>query len=252
MPMAGSLAAGPCLHRQAGCFGPGGAHIWQHDALVHAARWGTELGGMTLDLTARLFDDADRAPLDPMELFEQWFAEAVASEINDPNAMAVATVDASGMPDVRMILMNGRDERGIVFFTNIESAKGVQLQGQPRAALLFHWKSVRRQVRIRGEVERVTAAEADAYFATRPRQSQVGAHASAQSRPVASRAQLLERVAELDASFGAGPVPRPEYWVGTRVKPDVYEFWQDGEYRLHNRMQFTRDGRAWVRRRLCP
>jgi pyridoxamine 5'-phosphate oxidase len=204
------------------------------------------------DLTARLFDDSDRGPLDPMELFELWLAQAIETEINDPTAMVLATVDADGLPDARMVLMNRRDARGLMFFTNKQSAKGDQLINQPKAALLFHWKSRRQQVRVRGTIEEVTPSEADAYFDSRPRGSQVGAHASAQSRPLDSRQALVERAGALEAEFGEKQVPRPEYWSGFRLIPQFWEFWQDGEFRLHNRVKFTRQGEGWTRQRLNP
>lgn len=205
-------------------------------------------------LSDRLFDDADRALIEPFALFEEWLARASQSEPNDPNAMAVATVDADGLPDVRTVLLNGRDARGFVFFTNFESAKGQQLAANPRAALLFHWKSVRRQVRIRGTVTEVAREEADAYFASRPRGSQIASSSSAQSRPVASKQALLAHVKALEAQLGDGPVPRPEHWSGFRVAPTEIEFWQDGAYRLHDRVRFTRASldAPWHRHRLYP
>ena len=206
-------------------------------------------------LTQRLFDDADKSGIDPFSLFEEWFAEAQASEVNDPNAMALATVDADGLPDVRVVLLNGRDHRGFAFFTNLESAKGAELLAHPRAGLLFHWKSLRRQVRLRGPVEVVAPGEADAYFATRPRISQLGAHASKQSRPLDSRAELLARVETLEKSLPADePVQRPEHWGGFRLVPLQIEFWKDGAYRLHDRVLFTRPtaDAAWTRQRLFP
>ena len=205
-------------------------------------------------LTDRLFDDADTAPIDPFSLFEEWFAEAQQTEPNDPHAMALASVDADGLPDVRMVLLNARDHRGYCFFTNFESDKGRQLLAQPQAAFLMHWKSLRRQIRVRGPVEVVDDGEADAYFATRARVSQLGAHASKQSRPLANRYALLERVETLQKSFGDNePVTRPDYWSGFRVIPQVMEFWKDGANRLHDRVRFTRgaDGQ-WSRQRLYP
>jgi pyridoxamine 5'-phosphate oxidase len=205
-------------------------------------------------LTERLFDDTDRAPLDPFALFEEWFAEARASEPNDPHAMALASVDEDGLPDVRMVLMNARDSRGFVFFTNFESAKGRQLLAQPQAAMVMHWKSLRRQVRARGAVEVVAPEEADAYFLTRSRGSQIASSASEQSRPLASRAELDARVAGLTEGLGPGPVPRPEHWSGFRIVPVAIEFWRDGRFRLHDRVRFTRQapGAAWTRQRLYP
>lgn len=191
---------------------------------------------------------------DPLALFELWFEEAKAAEINDPEAMALATVDADGLPDARMVLCKGADRRGLVFYTNIESAKGRELQGQPRAAALFHWKSLRRQVRFRGAVAEVAAAESDAYFASRPRGSQIGAWASRQSRPLASRAELEAAVEAYERRFGAGEAPRPDYWRGYSLAPVEIEFWRDRPSRLHERLQFKRaapDG-SWEKRLLYP
>ena len=209
---------------------------------------------MTEPLTLRLFDDLDAGEIDPFALFEEWFALARANEPNDPHAMALASVDADGMPDVRMVLMNARDERGFAFFTNFESEKGRQLLANPRAALVMHWKSIRRQVRMRGPVEVVTPEEADAYFATRARGSQIASSVSRQSRPLASRALLAAGVAELTAELGEGPVPRPPHWAGFRLVPTAMEFWKDGEFRLHDRVRFTRTGPGapWSRTRLYP
>ncbi len=205
-------------------------------------------------LTDRLFDDAAPAVIDPFELFEEWFAAARETEPNDPNAMALATVDDAGMPDARMVLLNARDRRGFAFFTNVQSAKGQELLTNARAALLFHWKSLRRQIRIRGPIEQVTDAEADAYFATRHRQSQLGAHASRQSRPLAARADLMAAVEALDAELGARQVARPPHWSGFRVLPLMMEFWKDGAFRLHDRVQFRRESleARWTRQRLYP
>lgn len=204
---------------------------------------------------AHLFDDGYTGTLDPFALFEVWLAEAVEKEINDPNAMSVASVDSNGMPDVRMLLLNARDERGFVCFTNFNSAKGQQLQENSVGAMLFHWKSVRRQVRIRGAMEQISDAEADAYFATRPRQSQIGAHASNQSHPLQSRDALLQTVAQVEQSFGDAQIPRPAHWSGFRLKPIQIEFWQDGAFRLHDRVVFTRNSdtdSTWSRTRLNP
>ena len=204
-------------------------------------------------LTQRLFDDADTAPIDPCSLFEDWFSEAQLSEPNDPHAMALATVDETGMPDVRMVLLNARDHRGYCFFTNFESDKARQLLAHPKAALLLHWKSLRRQIRMRGAVEVVDDGEADAYFSTRARVSQIGAYASKQSRPLANRYTLLERVETLKKSFGEDePVARPRNWSGFRVVPEVMEFWKDGANRLHDRVRFTRTDTGWTRQRLYP
>jgi pyridoxamine 5'-phosphate oxidase len=204
-------------------------------------------------LTQRLFDDADTAPIDPCSLFEDWYGEAKLSEPNDPHAMALATVDADGLPDVRMVLLNAYDHRGYCFFTNFESEKGRQLLAQPKAAMVMHWKSLRRQVRMRGPVEVVDDGEADTYFSTRGRASQIGAHASKQSRPLANRYALLERVETLNKSFGVGePVSRPKNWSGFRIIPTTMEFWKDGANRLHDRVRFTRTPTGWTRERLYP
>jgi pyridoxamine 5'-phosphate oxidase len=195
----------------------------------------------------------------PFDLFADWLGDATRHEPNDPNAMALATVDASGHPDVRMVLLKGVDpaehpQRGFVFFTNYESAKGRELLGQPYAALDFHWKSLRRQVRVRGPVTQATAEEADAYFATRARASQIGAWASQQSRPLESRFALEKAVASYAAKFLVGTVPRPPYWSGFRVTPLEIEFWHSRLSRLHERIVFKRssvDG-DWIKTRLYP
>ncbi|MCW5722715.1 MAG: pyridoxamine 5'-phosphate oxidase [Devosia sp.] len=209
---------------------------------------------MLQTLSERLFDDGDRTDLDPFAVFEEWFALARDAEINDPNAMALASVDETGLPDVRMVLLNARDARGFVFFTNFESEKGRQLLAQPRAAMVMHWKGLRRQVRVRGPVEVVSAEEADAYFASRPQGSQIASSASQQSRPLASRQDLVERVTDLAAEIGADSVPRPVHWSGFRLKPTSIEFWKDGEFRLHDRVRFTREtlDAPWTSQRLYP
>ena len=191
---------------------------------------------------------------DPLGLFDRWFAAAEVSEPNDPNAMCLATADADGLPDARMVLLKGRDARGFVFYTNVQSDKGRQLAGDAKAALLFHWKSLRRQIRIRGLVEPVTEAESDAYYASRARGSQVGAWASDQSRPLPSREELERRVAEIDARFEGQPPPRPPFWRGYRVQPLTFEFWRDRRSRLHDRMVFRREAldAPWTRLRLYP
>jgi pyridoxamine 5'-phosphate oxidase len=191
---------------------------------------------------------------DPFALFKQWLAEAEKTEPADPEAMAVATVDAEGMPNVRMILLKGADARGFVFYTNCESAKGLELAANPKAALLFYWKSLGRQIRIRGPIEPVTDAEADAYFATRHRESRIGAWASSQSRPLASRAALDEAVARYTKEFADGDVLRPSYWHGYRVRPIEIEFWQHRDFRLHDRIAFRRPAPegAWTKTRLYP
>jgi pyridoxamine 5'-phosphate oxidase len=205
-------------------------------------------------LTERLFDDSDTAAIDPCSLFEEWFTLAQQSEPNDPHAMALASVDSDGMPDVRMVLLNARDARGYCFFTNFDSDKGRELLANPKAAFVMHWKSLRRQIRVRGPVEVIDDKEADTYFSTRSRMSQIGAHASKQSRPLANRYTLLERVETLKKSFGEDePVNRPPYWRGFRVIPEVMEFWKDGANRLHDRVRFTRGPNGvWSRQRLYP
>jgi pyridoxamine 5'-phosphate oxidase len=191
---------------------------------------------------------------DPVGLFAEWLKEAEAKEPNDANAMSLASVDSTGLPDVRMVLLKGHDARGFVFYTNFESAKGTQLLEHPKAAALFHWKSLRRQVRVRGPVTRVTDAEADAYFASRHPLSRVGAIASDQSRPLDSRETLMARAKEVEARHPDGNVPRPPHWSGFRIMPLDMEFWQDGAYRLHDRVRFSRggEGRPWTRQRLYP
>ena len=177
----------------------------------------------------------------PFVQFGEWLKLAEASEPNDPTAMSIASVDADGMPNVRMVLMRRWDERGIVFFTNFESQKGAELLASGKAAANFHWKSQRKQVRFRGPVEVVSDAEADEYFFSRPRGSRIGAHASKQSRPLESRFALEKAVAVWSAKFGVGEVPRPDYWSGFRIKPVSMEFWSDGQFRLHDRIRYDRD-----------
>lgn len=209
---------------------------------------------MLQTLTERLFNDSDRSDLDPYAVFEEWFALAEDSEPNDPHAMALATVDENGVPDVRMVLLNRRDARGICFFTNFESDKGRQLIANPQAAMVMHWKSLRRQVRMRGPVERVTEAEADEYFASRAKGSRIASATSKQSRPLTNRQQMMDEVAALTAMVGDGDMPRPTHWSGFRLMPTSIEFWKDGEFRLHDRVRFTRDTQAsgWTSERLYP
>jgi pyridoxamine 5'-phosphate oxidase len=189
---------------------------------------------------------------DPHALFESWLAEARLSEPNDPGAMALATADAEGRPSARMILLKGHDARGFVFYTNADSRKGEELAVNPRAALLFHWKSLRRQVRVEGAAEPVTEAEADAYFATRARESRLGAWASDQSRPLDRRETFEARYEEMLARFEGGEVPRPPRWCGWRVIPERIEFWSDRAFRLHERRLFTRNGDGWDEGLLYP
>jgi pyridoxamine 5'-phosphate oxidase len=202
------------------------------------------------DLTLPDFTEAE----DPIALFRLWLEEAAAAEVNDPESMALATVDEDGLPDVRVVLCKGADERGLAFYGNVESAKGRELAAHPKAAALFHWKSLRRQARFRGPVSPLTDAEADSYFATRSRQSRIGAWASQQSRPLESRAALEASVDAYAKRFGDGDVSRPPYWRGWRLAPIEIEFWRDGAFRLHDRVRFSRatlDSR-WERRRLFP
>ena len=191
-------------------------------------------------------------PADPLVLFAAWLAEAERAELNDPNAMALATADAQGQPNVRMVLLKGYDQHGFVFYTNMESAKGAELAANMRAALCFHWKSLRRSVRIQGKVIPVTDTEADAYFASRPRDSQIGAWASQQSRPLETRFALEKAVASFTLKFGIGAVPRPPYWSGYRVVPVRIEFWQDKPFRLHDRSVFSRATDGWQMEKLYP
>lgn len=198
-------------------------------------------------------DNADfTTQAEPFALFAAWLEDATRSEPNDPNAVALATVDADGLPDVRMVLLKGFDQTGFVFYTNFESAKGRQILGSMKAAMCFHWKSLRRQVRVRGPVEVVSDAEADAYYATRPRGSRIGAWASRQSRPLESRFALEKAVAEYTARYPLGDIPRPAHWSGFRILPEQIEFWHDRPFRLHDRLQFRREGGGWTTTRLYP
>lgn len=190
----------------------------------------------------------------PFSLFRDWFSDAEKEEINDPNAMCLSTVGADGMPSSRMVLLKDMDDRGFVFYTNLGSRKGQQLLKHPKAAVCFHWKSLRRQVRIEGFVEPVSDAEADEYFQSRPRGSRIGAWASKQSQPLESRFHLEKRVAEFTAKFNIGDIPRPDFWSGFRIKPVLIEFWMDQPFRLHDRLVYTRSGEGdnWKTERQFP
>ncbi len=190
--------------------------------------------------------------IDPIARFSEWLAEADATEPNDPNAVALATVNAAGQPAVRMVLLKGLGPDGFVFYSNQQSRKAGDLAANPRAGLLFHWKTLRRQVRVEGAISVVSDAEADAYFATRGRISKLGAWASEQSRPLPDRATLEARLADVTARFDGGDVPRPPHWSGYRVAPERIEFWWDGEHRLHNRELFVRDGAGWQTSLMYP
>lgn len=198
--------------------------------------------------------EGDLSVVDPFDLFGRWLKDAKAKEPNDANAMTVATVDPDGLPDARMVLLKDYDQNGFVFYTNTQSAKGKQILATPKAALLFHWKSLRRQVRVRGHVTLVSHAEADAYFASRARQSQIGAWASSQSNALEGAFALEKKVAEYGLKFGLGPVPRPPHWTGFRVVPLHFEFWRDKPFRLHERVQLSRadDTSPWRSQKLYP
>ena len=204
----------------------------------------------TVKLMSGDFTEAD----EPMRLFAAWLEDATQSEPRDPTAMTLATVDRDGLPDARMVLLKSADAHGFVIFTNTESQKGQELDGNAKAALVFHWKSLNRQLRVRGAVERVTDAEADAYFASRPKQAQIGAWASQQSRPLESRLAFEKAIAINAAKYALGSVPRPPYWSGYRIVPSSIEFWHDRPFRLHDRIVFKRDnpGAPWSKTRLYP
>ena len=196
--------------------------------------------------------DADKLDIDPYQLFDSWFAEAKEAEINDPDAMAIASVDSSGMPSVRMVLLKEIVPEGFVFYTNYTSRKSAELLATGKAAFVMHWKSLRRQVRVCGQIEKVSAAQSDAYFNSRPRGSRVGAWASDQSKPLATRQILQDAVADVEANYGED-IPRPPHWGGFLIRPDEIEFWADGEYRLHDRFRYTKSATGtWQAQRLYP
>lgn len=189
---------------------------------------------------------------DPIEMFSQWLAEAEEAETVDANAMTLATATPDGVPSARMVLLKGADQAGFTFYTNLGSDKALELDANPVAALCFHWKSLQRQVRVSGPVEKVDDAEADAYFASRPRASRIGAWASKQSQPLENRFELEKRVAEYTAKFHVGDIPRPEFWSGYRVVPESIEFWSNRAFRLHERLVFKRSGDGWTMKTIFP
>jgi pyridoxamine 5'-phosphate oxidase len=203
------------------------------------------------DYTLNGLTEADAAP-DPIEQFQAWFSQALAARLPEPNAMVLATVGADGQPSARVVLLKGVDERGFVFYTNYDSRKGRELEGGGRAALVFYWAELERQVRVEGVAERVSTEESDAYFASRPPGSRIGAAASPQSRVIASRDELERRVAELSAQHPQGDIARPAHWGGYRVRPAVVEFWQGRPSRLHDRIRYRLDGGKWAMERLAP
>lgn len=188
----------------------------------------------------------------PIDLFKQWFDEAKTCGLKEPTAVTLATADPSGMPSARMVLLKEVDDAGFVFYTNYQSRKGKELEQNPQAALCFHWMPIGKQVRVQGAVERVSEAQSDAYFASRPRDSQIGAWASAQSEPLEGRFDLEKQVAAYALKFGIGKIPRPPHWGGYRIVPQTIEFWQEGMFRLHDRLLYTRAGSGWTTRRLFP
>lgn len=210
----------------------------------------TDIKLSTKELTKDDFSQSQK----PFELFQEWLEDATTHELNDPNALSLATVDRDGLPNVRMVLLKGFDERGFVFYTNFESAKGIELLSAGKAAMCFHWKSLRRQVRVRGTVCPVEAQEAEEYYQSRPRGSRIGAWASKQSRPLESRFALEKEVARYTAKFALGDIPRPEHWSGMRLVPTSIEFWHDRPFRLHDRLTFERSNpdENWTKERLYP